>query len=413
GDLQSKSVPSLKHIILAGDKTVSGTHSFNQLLARGGNGRRQDLIERQNSVDSDTPLAIYYTSGTTGKPKAATLTNYNMLNITIASYEHLGRFFKRVCVPIPMFHVFAEIVGTLNACVGKSCIIYPAILPDTLSTMKTIHEEKCTTLIGAPVIFRDILMHPERKKYDMTSLEFGALGASPMSEDFLKTLEKEIPIKRVSQGYGMTENSAFLSSGMWAGDNDPRRRTGSMGKVMQRLEIKLVNGKGETVLLGEEGEVWARGYCIMKGYWGDQEKTREALTESNWLRTGDTAVMDEDGYLFFRGRIKEMIIRGGVNLYPIEIENVIVLHPKVAEAQVFGIPDKRYGEELCAWIKLKPNQQCDVNEIREFLATRVAFFKIPKHIKMVDNFIMTPTGKVQKFKLAEVTLKDLNITKDS
>ncbi|CAF0724509.1 unnamed protein product [Didymodactylos carnosus] len=413
GDLKSQSVPSLKHVILAGTQPISGTHSFNELLNRGGNRRQHDLVVRQNSIDSDAPAAIYFTSGTTGKPKAATLTNFNMLNTAVACYEHIGCFFTRLCVPIPMFHGFAEIAGTLNACVGKSCMIYPAQLSDTELTMKAIQEEKCTALIGAPIIFRDILTHPNRKKYDLSSLDYAALGASPMSSDFLETLEKEIPIKRVSQGYGMTENSALLTSGMWAEANDRRRRTGSMGKPMQRIEIKLVNEKGETVALGEEGEIWARGYCVMKGYWNDEEKTHETLTESKWLKTGDIAVMDEDGYLFFRGRMKEMIIRGGVNIYPIEIENVIILHPKVAEAQVFGIPDKRYGEEVCAWIRLKPNEQCDVNDIQKFLSTRLAFFKIPKYMKIVDKFIMTPTGKVQKFRLSEMTVNDLNISKDS
>ena len=227
-----------------------------------------------------------------------------MLNLVYAQWEHLGRFFTRLCVPIPMFHIFAEVVGILNVAVAKCKVIVPAILPDTVSTMQAIHEEKCTTLLGAPVIFRDLITHPDRKKYDFSSLIYGALGASPMHIDFLRQLEKEIPIKRVAQGYGMTENAALLTSGMWAGDEDPKRRLGSMGRVMQGLEIKVADQEGNPVPIGERGEIWARGYPIMSGYYNDPEKTKETITPSGWLRTGDEGKMDEDGYLYFVGRKK-------------------------------------------------------------------------------------------------------------
>jgi fatty-acyl-CoA synthase len=307
-----------------------------------------------------------------------------------------------------MFHIFAEVVGVLNVAVAKCKIIFPAILPDTLSTMKAIHEEKCTALIGAPIIFRDILNHPDRKKYEFSSLIYGGLGASPMHIDFLRQLEKELPVERIAQGYGMTENAAFLSSGMWAGDEDPKRRLGSLGRCMQRLEIKVADKDGNAIPIGQEGEIWTRGYPIMTGYYNDPEKTKEALTPCGWLRTGDQGKMDEDGYLYYIGRQKEMIIRGGVNIYPIEIENAILEHPSVAEAQVFSIPDERYGEEVCAWIKLKANaSQCQPEDITKFLSDKLAFFKIPKHIRFVNQFIMTPTGKVQKFKLSEAMVKEL------
>jgi fatty-acyl-CoA synthase len=325
-----------------------------------------------------------------------------------AQWEHLGRFFTRLCVPIPMFHMFSEVVGVLNVAVAKCKIIFPAILPDTVSTMQAIYEEKCTGLLGAPIIFRDILAHPDRKKYDLSSLIFGALGASPMHIDFLRQLETEIPIKRVAQGYGLTENAAILSSGMWAGDEDPKRRLGSLGRCMQRLEVKVADRDGNAVPIGQQGEIWARGYPIMVGYYNDPEKTKEVITSSGWLRTGDEGKMDEDGYMYYIARQKEMIIRGGINVYPLEVENTIVEHPSVAEAQVFSIPDERYGEEVCAWIKLKPNaSQCQPEDITKFLTDKLAFFKIPKHIRFVNQFIMTPTGKVQKFKLSEAMVKEL------
>jgi fatty-acyl-CoA synthase len=378
------------------------------LIERGAKLSHDKLNERQASVNPDSPLAIFFTSGTTGQPKAATLTNFGVLNLLHAQWEQLGRFFARLCIPIPMFHVFAEVVGVLNIAVAKCQIVFPSILPDTLSTMKAIHEEKCTAIVGAPIIFRDILMHPDRKNYDLTSLIYAGLGASPMHPDFLRQLETEIPIKLIAQGYGMTENAAALASALWAGEEDRKRRHESMGIVNQRLEIKVADREGNPVPIGQQGEIWARGYLIMAGYYNDPEKTKETLTPSGWLRTGDEGKMDEDGYLYYVGRQKEMIIRGGVNIYPIEIENTIIEHPSVAEAQVFSIPDERHGEEVCAWIKLKPNApQCQPEDIQKFLANKLAFFKIPKHIRFVNQFIMTPTGKVQKFKLSEAMVNDL------
>jgi len=408
-ELSSKALPTLKHVILTGEQKVpSGIHSYQDLLQRGAKLSHERLSQRQASVNPDTPISIFYTSGTTGQPKAATLTNFGVINLVHAQWEHFHHLFARVCVPIPMFHIFSEVVGVLNVAVAKCKIVFPAILPDTVSTMKAIHEEKCTALIGAPIIFRDILGHPDRKQYDLSSLEFGALGASPMHPEFLAQLEKELPVKRLSQGYGMTENSALLTSGYWAGDADPKRRLGSLGRCMQRLEVKVADDDGTPVPIGQQGEIWARGYPIMTGYYNDPQKTKETLTPNGWLRTGDRATMDEDGYMYFVGREKEMIIRGGVNIYPIEIENTIVEHPSVAEAQVFSIPDERYGEEVCTWIKLKPDAPAIQEEdIIKFLKDKLAFFKIPKHIRFVSQFIMTPTGKVQKFKLSEAMVKDL------
>ncbi len=408
-ELSSKALPTLKHVILTGEQSSStGLHSYNELIQHGAKLSHDKLNERQASVNPDAPFAIFFTSGTTGQPKAATLTNFGVLNLVHAQWEHLGRFLTRVCVPIPMFHIFSAVIGVLNVAVAKCKIIFPSILPDTVSTMKAIHEEKCTALLGAPIIFRDILNHPDRKKYNLGSLVYGLLGASPMHIDFLRQLEKELPVTRLSQGYGLTENAAFLTSGMWAGDEDPKRRLGSMGRCLQRLEIKIADQEGNAVPIGQQGEIWARGYPIMVGYYNDPEKTKEALTASGWLRTGDQGKMDEDGFLYYVGRQKEMIIRGGVNIYPIEIENTIIEHPNVAEAQVFSIPDERYGEEVCAWIKLKPNApQCQPEDITKFLSDKLAFFKIPKHIRFVNQFIMTPTGKVQKFKLSEAMVNEL------
>ncbi len=408
-ELSSKALPTLKHVILTGEQSsISGLHSYNDLIQRGAKLSHDKLNERQASVNPDSPVAIYYTSGTTGQPKAATLTNFGMLNMAQTQWINLGRYFTRLCVPIPMFHIFAEVVGILNVAVAKCKIVFPAILPDTVSTMKAIDEEKCTALIGAPIIFRDILAHPNRTKYDLSSLTYAALGASPMHRDFLRQLETDIPIERVAQGYGMTESTAVLTGSMGGTDEDRKRRHESLGRCMQRTEMKIADRDGNPVPIGQQGEIWARGYSMMVGYYNDPEKTKEAITPSGWLRTGDEGKMDEDGLIYYVGRQKEFIIRGGVNIYPMEVENTITQHPSVAEAQVFSIPDERYGEEVCAWIKLKPNApQCQVEDITKFLTDKLAFFKIPKHIRFVNQFIMTPTGKVQKFKLSETMVKEL------
>lgn len=331
---------------------------------------------------------------------------------------------SRVCCPIPTFHIFGEIGGTLNINAPKYFTAYPAILPDTIETMRTIQEEKCTALIGAPIIFRDILSHRKRKEYDMSSLLFAIVGAAPINPALIEELEREIPIKLISQGYGQTENAASMAMSVFA-ENDKHRRYRSVGKALPRLEMKIADSNGNVVPIGKEGEICARGFNIMKGklssektstsyisflgYFGEDEKTRETITSSGWLRTGDLGTMDEDGFVYYRSRQKEMVIVGGINVYPVEVENFLLEHPNIAEAQVFGMPDKRYGEVLCAWVKAKPGTKInDVEEVRQFLMSKVAFFKVPKHVKIIDSFLpfTTPTGKVQKFKLSEAMSKE-------
>ena len=306
---------------------------------------------------------------------------------------------------------------------------FPAILPDTLETMRTIQSEQCTALIGAPIIFRDMLGHPRRKEFDMRSLLFGIMGAAPVNPQLIEQLEREIPIQMISQGYGQTENSASMAMSVFA-EGDKQRRHLSVGKAMPRLEMKIADSQGRVLPIGEEGEICARGFNVMKGgrrlldmicipclgYYGDDEKTRETITASGWLRTGDLGTMDDQGYVYYRSRQKEMVIVGGINVYPVEIENLLLEHPSIAEAQVFGIPDKRYGEVLCTWIKQKPGTNIDnVEQVREFLSSKVAFFKVPKHVRVIESFVpfTTPTGKVQKFKLAESMAKELSAASSS
>ena len=293
--------------------------------------------------------------------------------------------------------------------------------------MRTIQEERCTGIMGPPIIFHDLLQHPKRKEYDMNSLLFGIIGAAPVNPILMERLEREIPIKCISQVYGQTESSGPVTVSVFAGDNR-QRRYNSVGKIMPHVEVKIIDSNNRILPIGEEGEICARGYNIMQGnpllnaiysfyllissgYYGDEEKTRETITSSGWLKTGDLGVMDEDGYVYYRSRLKELIIVGGINIFPMEIENYLLEHPKIIQAEVFGIPDERYGEVVCAWVREKPDTRInDVEEVKQFLATRLAFFKVPKYVKVIESFVpfSAPSGKVQKFKLTEAMINELS-----
>lgn len=337
--------------------------------------------------------------------------------------------FERLCCPVPMFHIFGGLGGVLNINSAGYSTVFPAILPDPLETMRSIQEEKATVLLGAPIIYRDILLHPRRKEFDLSSLRVGIIGATAVNPSFMEQLEREIPIGMMSQAFGQTENTGLLTLSIFAGD-DKMRRYLSVGKAMPHLEVKIVDKNNRVVPIGEEGEIYARGFNIMKGlcvstnnafdsnayfsgYYNDEKRTRETVLSTGWLRTGDIGTMDEDGFLYYRSRQKEMIIVGGINVYPVEIENVLLEHEDILEAQVFGIPDERYGEVACAWIRAKPGKTIDdLDTIRKFLSSRLAFFKVPKYYKLIDSLLpfTTPTGKVQKFKLAETMIEMMKKT---
>ncbi|CAF0972162.1 unnamed protein product [Adineta steineri] len=418
-ELNAKLLPTLKHVILTpGDNEQhgkipsyipSGIHLYNDLVRKGAGKRQEERRKRQSEMNGDTPVAIFYTSGTTGQPKAATLTNFNLLNTSVPMYYTHPEYMSRVCCPVPTFHLFGEGGGTLNINAPGYFVAFPAILPDTLETMRTIQEEKCTALIGPPIIWRDLLNHPRRKEFDLSSLLFGMIGAAPVSPVLLEALEREIPVKEMSQVYGQTENTGLMVMSIFAGDNK-KLRFASVGKAMPHVEMKIADKNNDILPIGEEGEICARGFNLMKGYYEDEEKTRNTITSSGWLKTGDIGYMDEDGYVYYRTRQKELIIVGGLNVYPVEVENCLLEHPCISDAQVFGIPDERYGEVVCAWIKAKPNTKIDnVEEIKKFLESKLAFFKVPKHVKVVESFLpfMTQTGKVQKFKLTETMVKEI------
>ena len=387
-----------------------GTPEWDELAA-GDQSRRDAVRAGMDELDFDEPINIQYTSGTTGFPKGATLTHHNILNNGHFVGALLGYSERdRVCVPVPLYHCFGMVMGNLGATSNGSCIVYPAEAFDPEKTLEACHRERCTSLYGVPTMFIAQLGHERFAEFDLSSLRTGIMAGSPCPIEVMKRVASEMGIKEISIAFGMTETSPVTTQ--VPRDDTLENRCGTVGKVMPHTEIKIVDpGTGRTVSRGEPGEFLARGYPVMRGYWNDPERTAESIDQERWMHTGDLATMDEQGYVRVVGRIKDMVIRGGENVYPREIEEFLYTHPKVADVQVFGVPDERYGEELMAWIVLRPGEQCTDEEIREFCRGQIAHYKIPRYVKFVDSYPMTVTGKVQKFKMRETAVQELGLDK--
>jgi fatty-acyl-CoA synthase len=365
-----------------------------------------------DELDFDEPINIQYTSGTTGFPKGATLTHHNILNNGHFVGSLLGYTERdRVCVPVPLYHCFGMVMGNLGATSNGSCIVYPAEAFDPEKTLEACAGERCTSLYGVPTMFIAQLGHERFAEFDLSSLRTGIMAGSPCPIEVMKRVSSEMGIKEISIAFGMTETSPVTTQ--VRRDDTLENRCGTVGQVMPHTEIKIVgvggDGLGRTVPRGEPGEFLARGYPVMRGYWNDPERTAEAIDQERWMHTGDLATMDEQGYVRVVGRIKDMVIRGGENVYPREIEEFLYTHPKVADVQVIGVPDERYGEELMAWIVLRPGEQCSHEEIHGFCRGQIAHYKIPRYVKFVDSYPMTVTGKVQKFKMREAAVQELGL----
>jgi fatty-acyl-CoA synthase len=385
-----------------------GTPEWEELTA-GDPSHRDAVRAGMDELDFDEPINIQYTSGTTGFPKGATLTHHNILNNGHFVGSLLGYTERdRVCVPVPLYHCFGMVMGNLGATSNGSCIVYPAESFDPGKTLEACHGERCTSLYGVPTMFIAQLGHERFAEFDLSSLRTGIMAGSPCPIEVMKRVSSEMGIKEISIAFGMTETSPVTTQ--VPRDDTLENRCGTVGKVMPHTEIKVVDpDTGRTVPRGEPGEFLARGYAVMRGYWNDPERTAESIDQQRWMHTGDLATMDEQGYVRVVGRIKDMVIRGGENVYPREIEEFLYTHPKVADVQVIGVPDERYGEELMAWVVLRPGEQCTEEEIREFCRGQIAHYKIPRYVKFVDSYPMTVTGKVQKFKMRETAVQELGL----
>jgi fatty-acyl-CoA synthase len=364
------------------------------------------LRRRAATLAFDDPINIQYTSGTTGFPKGATLSHHNILNNGFFVGELLGYGpDDRVCLPVPFYHCFGMVMGNLGATSHGSCIVIPAPSFDAGATLAAAAGERCTSLYGVPTMFIAELSHPEFPSFDLAALRTGIMAGAPCPVEVMRRVVEEIGMREVSICYGMTETSPV--STQTRRDDSLERRVGSVGRVGPHIEIKVVDpDTGSTVPRGERGEFCTRGYSVMLGYWDQPEQTAEAIDEAGWMHTGDLAVMDDDGYVNIVGRSKDMIIRGGENVYPREIEEFLYTHPAIADVQVIGVPDERYGEIVCAWVVLKPGSELTDHELRSFCDGRIARFKIPQLVRFVDSFPMTVTGKIQKFKMRELEIAE-------
>ena len=395
-------LPGLEFVIRLGAGRTPGMLNYDEVVARGRAAPPPDL-----ELDCHDPINIQFTSGTTGHPKGATLTHHNIVNNArfIAAAMRFSEH-DSLCIPVPLYHCFGMVLAVLACTATGAAMVYPGESFDAEATLATVEEERCTALHGVPTMFIAELDHPRFSEFDLSSLRTGIMAGSPCPIETMKRVAAQMHMREVTIAYGMTETSpiSFQSA-----TTDPlARRVTTVGRIQPHLEVKVVDANGRTVPVGQTGELCTRGYSVMQGYWGDEARTNEAVRDG-WMHTGDLATIDAEGYCNIVGRLKDMLIRGGENIYPREIEEFLYQHPKVQTAQVFGVPDAKYGEEICVWIALKPGEHATEADIRNFCRDQIAHYKVPRYIRFVDAMPMTITGKVQKFVMRDQMIEELNL----
>ncbi len=415
GQLAARRLPQLRLVawIDTADEHVEqrGITRFSTLLDAG-DPDDPGIAVAASTLKGADPINIQFTSGTTGFPKGATLTHRNILN----NGFFIGECMKltpadRLCIPVPLYHCFGMVLGNLACLSHGATIVYPSDGFDPLAVLETVQAEKCTGLHGVPTMFIAELDHPRFAQFDLSSLRTGIMAGSPCPIEVMRRVVGEMHLSEVTIAYGMTETSPVSCQS--STDTPLDKRVATVGTVQPHLEVKIVSpDTGEIAAIGLRGELCTRGYSVMHGYWDDAAKTREAVDSDLWMHTGDLATMDAEGYVNIVGRIKDMVIRGGENVYPREIEEFLYRHPKIQDVQVVGLPDKKYGEELCAWIVVKPDQVLTEDEVRDFCKERIAYYKVPRYIRFVDAFPMTVTGKIQKFRIREMMKEQLGLDED-
>ncbi|MBD3655887.1 MULTISPECIES: AMP-binding protein [Marinobacter] len=410
GKLKADHVPDLRAVINVHEDKHDGMWSWKEFLGFASEVSADDLAQRQAGLQFDDPINIQFTSGTTGNPKGATLTHHNILNNGYFVAES-QRFTAndRLVIPVPLYHCFGMVMGNLGCITHGATMIYPGEGFDPKSVLQAVHQEKATALYGVPTMFIAELAEPEFEAYDLSSLRTGIMAGSICPAEVMKKVNGRMNMKEVQIAYGMTETSPVSTQ---TSSLDPfEKQVTTVGRTQPHLETKIVDpGTGNVLPRGEIGELCTRGYSVMLKYWNNEEKTREAIDDAGWMHTGDLATMDEDGYIQIVGRIKDMVIRGGENIYPKEIEEFLYTHPAIEEVQVTGIPDEKYGEELIAWVKLRPDTDpVDADDLMAYCKGKIAHYKIPRNYKFVDAFPMTVTGKIQKFKMREISIEELGL----
>jgi fatty-acyl-CoA synthase len=409
GKLSAHRIPALRHIVRLGDEAAPGMWTWANILGKADETPAEQLAVRQADQEFDDPINIQYTSGTTGNPKGATLSHHNILNngYFVARLQGFTEQ-DRLCIPVPLYHCFGMVMGNLGCMTHGATMVYPAESFEPMAVLQTIEEERCTALYGVPTMFIAELADPDFAHFDFSSLRTGVMAGSPCPVEVMRQVIDKMHMSEVQICYGMTETSPV--SFQTRADDSIERRVATVGSVHPHVEVKLIDtATGKVVSCGEPGELLTRGYSVMIGYWNNDEATANAIDRAGWMHTGDLATMDEQGYAKIVGRLKDMVIRGGENVYPREVEEFLYGHPKVSDVQVVGVPDAKYGEELMAWVILKEGQSATPEEMAEYCRGQIATFKIPRYWKFVDQFPMTVTGKVQKYIMRQTAISELGL----
>nr|WP_310522502.1 AMP-binding protein [Polymorphobacter sp.] len=406
-ELGPKKLPLLRLVITLGDAVHAGFLPWADL---GAGPDKPRLAAIAASLDRNDPINIQFTSGTTGFPKGASLTHRNILNNGLFTARTIKLTpADRICIPVPLYHCFGMVLGNLASLTSGAAMVYPAEAFDAKLTLEAVAAEACTALYGVPTMFITMLNHPDFAGFDVSSLRTGIMAGSPCPVATMREVMARLNMAEVTIGYGMTETSPLTTQ--TATDDPLDERVSSVGRVHPHAEARIVGPDGQTLKRGEQGEYCARGYAVMLGYWDDPEKTAEAIDAEGWMHSGDLAVMDANGYVRITGRIKDMIIRGGENIYPREIEEFLLSHPAIADAQVFGIADAKYGEEVCCWVIARPGMAITADDVIAHCKGQIAHYKVPRHIRIVDAFAMTVTGKAQKFEMRKIMEAEIGGTR--
>lgn len=405
GKLKSEKLPHLTTVIRMGVEQTPGMYNFGNVCGMGSEQGKLKLAELAVELQPDDAINIQFTSGTTGNPKGATLSHNNILNNGNNTANGMQFTDKdRLCIPVPLYHCFGMVLGVLCCVITGATMVFPAQAFDSRSTLEAVHKERCTALHGVPTMFVMELDHPDFSDYDVSSLRTGVIAGAPCPEELMNNIINKLHMESVVIGYGQTEVSPI--NHMTLPNDTLENRTQTVGRAIPYVEIKLVDESGRVVAIGEQGEICTRGYSVMSHYWNDKEKTADTI-KNGWLYSGDLGTMDKYGYVRITGRIKDMVIRGGENIYPREIEEFLYTHPQILEVQVFGVVDEKMGEEVCAWIQLKEGETATEDDIKAFCKGQITHFKIPRYIRFVDEYPMTVTGKIRKVDMREQMAKEL------
>ncbi|HEX8918261.1 MAG TPA: AMP-binding protein [Chloroflexota bacterium] len=408
-DIRSSRLPDLRSVIVLGEEPPAGAYGWSDIESMAGHVSASDLTNRQSRQQFDDPINIQYTSGTTGFPKGATLSHHSILNNGFFIGEQM-RFTceDRLCIPVPFYHCFGMVLANLACVTHGATMVLPAESFDPALVLEAVQAERCTALHGVPTMFIAELGLADFDRYDLSTLRTGIMAGSPCPSEVMKQVIERMHMIEVTICYGMTETSPV--STQTASDDPVEKRVATVGRVHPHVEIKIIDPEtGEVVPRGNPGELCSRGYIVMLGYWNNQQATRDVIDAARWMHTGDLATMDSSGYVNIVGRIKDMIIRGGENVYPREIEEFLYTHPAISDVQVIGVPDEKYGEEVMAWVILRAGHEASEDGIREYCRGKIAHYKIPRYVKVTDSFPMTITGKIQKFRMREISTEELGL----